>query len=786
MKRPCNAYLMRAQHSTLKGMLVLGVSLAALCVGGTLFVGYSHAQEANGGFIKSPNTDPNAQMLLQADRLVYDNDAEIVTAEGNVQIDYDGYNLVARKVIYNQKTQRITAVGNVEILEPGGNKIFADDIDITDDFGDGFLNALRVETPDNTRFAAESAERFGGQKTVFNHGVYTACEPCRKHPEKPPFWQVKAKTVVLDGVKKTVTYRHARFELFGLPIAYLPYFSHADPSVKRKSGFLAPGYNYNEKLGYSVRGTYFLVTGPSHDLTFNETWYSKQGFLTDIEWRHQLDNGYYTFKVAGISQQSRSEFTTAPDLNETNRGMFATTGRFEINPRWHFGWDIMVQSDRTFSRTYEIPGNADRYKTNEIYLRGLNKRSYFDLSAYQYLIQDTPIAFLQQDQQAQVHPVLDYNHVKSDPVFGGQLSYDINVTSLTRTDASTIIPLSGDTRFHGVDGANTRASIDLEWKKTLTTNNGMAFTPSFAFEGNAFFIRPDGASPAPVTNENTYQAMPTFGLEYRWPILATIDGSTHIFEPIAQIFVRPDAQSIASLPNEDAQSFVFDTTTLFERNKYSGYDRLEGGIRANLGLRYSGLFDNGASISAVIGQSFHLAGENPYARENDLVNAGEESGLESDVSDYVAMIGLDSGTGFSVEARGRFDNQDFDVRRLEASARYSSPAFSVSTRYAFIGAQPDYGFADDREQAGISASVKLADNWRAFGAAQYDLRNDRLISDSFGVSYDNECFSMSLTFSQSRSRYTGDIASNKVMLRLGFRTIGEFQHTQNLQDSGLF
>ena len=115
--------------------------------------------------------DPNAQLLLNADQLIYDNDAETVSAVGNVQLDYNGYNVVADRVSYNQKTRRVKAFGNVEILEPDGNRIYAQEIDITDDFSLGFLNALRVETPDNTRFAAESAERFADGKTVFHHGV---------------------------------------------------------------------------------------------------------------------------------------------------------------------------------------------------------------------------------------------------------------------------------------------------------------------------------------------------------------------------------------------------------------------------------------------------------------------------------------------------------------------------------------------------------------------------------------------------------------------------------------
>ena len=104
----------------------------------------------------------NSQMLLEADTLIYDNDNDIVTAAGSVQIDYGGNQLVAQRVVYNRKTGRLVASGDVEIVDSNGTKIYSDEIDITDDFANGFVNALRVETVDKTYFAAESAERSGG------------------------------------------------------------------------------------------------------------------------------------------------------------------------------------------------------------------------------------------------------------------------------------------------------------------------------------------------------------------------------------------------------------------------------------------------------------------------------------------------------------------------------------------------------------------------------------------------------------------------------------------------
>jgi len=89
------------------------------------------------------------------------------------------------------------------------------------------------------------------------------------------------------------------------------------------------------------------------------------------------------------------------------------------------------------------------------------------------------------------------------------------------------------------------------------------------------------------------RGMVTAGLEASYPVLVTTASSSHVIEPIAQVFIRPDEQLAGGIPNEDAQSFVFDATSLFQRDKFSGFDRTEGGMRANVGVRYSGSFDNG-------------------------------------------------------------------------------------------------------------------------------------------------------------------------------------------------
>jgi LPS-assembly protein len=143
-----------------------------------------------------------SQMLLEADSLVYDQDTNTVTAVGAVQIEYAGNRLVAEKVSYNRKTQRLTATGKVQIIEKDGSKIHADEIDVTDDFRDGFVNSLQIETVDKTYFGAESADH----RTATSPPSTTASiQPARRarKPDSAPIWRIKSRKIIWNGQERS-------------------------------------------------------------------------------------------------------------------------------------------------------------------------------------------------------------------------------------------------------------------------------------------------------------------------------------------------------------------------------------------------------------------------------------------------------------------------------------------------------------------------------------------------------------------------------------------------------
>lgn len=753
---------------------------------------------------------PNAQMLLEADTLVYDNDKRTVTAVGGVQIDYDDNRLVAQRVTYHRDSGRLVASGNVQIVEKDGNKIFAEEIDITDDFRDGFVNTLRVETTDKTYFAAESADRASGLTTTFNNGVYTACAPCEDKPEKPALWRVKARKIIWDGKAKTIRFEKSRFEMFGFPIAYLPAFEVADPTVKRKTGFLMPGVTMKSDLGVGFIVPFYVALSDTYDLTLQGRYYTRQGFLGQAEWRQRFNNGQYNLKIAGIRQNDPEAF----DLGSVDRGvdvggvlvdpnrfrgMIATKGDFYINPQWTTGWDIMVQSDKNFSRTYTIGGYSNYVQTSQLYLTGLGDRNFFDLRAYHFQVQENirdgfPEA--RNRQQPWVLPSFDYSFTSDEPVAGGELNIDINSRTIYRnrldvaahTELVNGVPVPEISAVRGIEGTNGRLTAEAEWKRTYLSDAGFQITPLLHFQADSTFVNQSASSVQainamaanPQIDAGTdvrsafYRYMATAGLDLRWPVLFSSTSSSHILEPVAQVFARPDEQfaSRLGIPNEDAQSFVFDATTLFDRDKFSGYDRIEGGTRANIGFRYSGTFNNGWTTNAIVGQSYQLMGENSFAQP-DLVNVGAYSGLETSTSDYVGLVGFSTPFGLSASASARFDEQSFDVRRTEVRAGLNMSRGSLSTKYAFIQAQPLYGFPEDRHEVTLAGSAKVHEHWRVFGSGTYDLQQNMMVRDGFGFSYDDECFSYQMTLSESRNTDTRE-TTQTIGFNISFRTIGDF------------
>lgn len=759
------------------------------------------------------------RLIVDANELVYDNDANTVTAKGDAKLYYKGKILEADRVTYIRKTGRVIAEGHARLTDPGRQVVFGDRFELTDDFKDGFIQSLRLETEDKTHFSSPRAERIDGNVTVFDHGIYTACDACKDDPSKPPLWQVKAKRIIHNKEEAAVYYEDATFEVGGVPAFYLPYFSSPDGTVQKRSGFLPATYFASTALGAGFSLPYFFNLAPNYDLTLTPTYYSRQGLMAQVEWRHRLENGTYSLSMAGINQNDPSAFLPSPNGpgDQDFRGYVETIGKFKINQNWDWGWDIALISDKWFLQNYRIPspsvtriGTLLRESTSTTYLTGKGDDSLFDIRGY-YFKSLLPTDL--QDKQGFVLPVIDYDRrFKGPGEIGGEIWLNTNFTNVSRLEADfgklnvsancDIVPTSADCFLRGLGGNYTRLSSELGWRRTFIDPFGQSWTPFSSVRadiaGTTLFTdsvaNQSQTSIFDAGNEARLRAQGTLGVTYRYPFLALSTFGTQIFEPIVQLISRADEMNVGHVPNEDAQSLVFDDTNLFSVSKFSGYDRSEGGVRMNIGGQYTLNFDQGAYLNVLAGQSIQLAGLNSY-ESRGLALEGTQSGLDKPVSDYVARAQFVPSANYSLSARGRFDDSDLEPKRIEVEAQSHFGRLTTGVLYANYAPQPLAGIDNRREGVSLNGAFELTPNWSINGAALFSL--SRYLSDpsadryyaagySAGLGYRDECTEVSLNYIGKEAFNDGTSNSGEtIWLRIVLRSLGSAQVRRSLTDTSM-
>jgi len=638
--------------------------------------------------------------------------------------------------------------------------------------------------------------------------------PCKDDPKKPPLWQVKAARIIHDQSEKMIYFEDAQLEFFGQPLAWMPYFSAPDPTVKRKSGVLTPSITSTTVYGQAIEVPYYWALAPDYDATFSPMITTKQGPLLQGEFRQRLLTGAYSIRAAGIYQLDPGYFANSGGVaapgDRNFRGSVESEGQFAINDKWVWGWDSVLLTDKTFLSDYnprlsayhytDTLGAAANSGLSQIYLSGKGDRSYFDIRSIYYY------GFSTADVQTQIpviHPVIDYDYTFNHPVMGGELGYNFNFTSLTRSQAefdaisqtaanantcgNTADPMfatSSNCLLRGIPGTYSRFSVEAHWRRSFTDSFGQVFTPFMSLRADAASMQIDndpGVSNYINTGDtNLLRAMPTVGLEYRYPFINVQSWGTQTFEPIAQVIARPNEPQIGKWPNEDAQSLIFDDTNLFKVDKFSGWDRVEGGGRANYGVSYTAQFNRGGTFNALFGQSYSLFGQNSFAQAG-IANAGLDSGLDTTRSDYVARATYQPNSTYKFSSRFRFDNDTFAVQRVELESTANFDRWSVSLLYGDYAAQPDIGFLTRRQGLNATGSVKLDANWVLRASVLYDLQTDKIAQDTIGIAYVNDCLILGLNYMTSYSYGTGSpVLNNTVMLQLSLRTLGDTSVSQNV------
>ncbi|HAJ48256.1 MAG TPA: hypothetical protein DCL54_16910 [Alphaproteobacteria bacterium] len=668
-----------------------------------------------------PSGATDKEVLFRANQLSYDSRTMIVTATGAVEVTQGARVLTADRVVYNQSTGVVEAFGNVSLADGAGNAVLANQITLTDDMREGVIQSLTLMLEGKGKLAAARGTREGGNVMTLEKAVYSSCETCKDRPDDPPVWQIKAFKVVYNKEKARVEYEDAFFEILGVPVVYLPYFSHSDPAIKRQSGFLAPNIGHSTDIGYFVDLPYFWAIDPSYDLTAGLMWTEHDSTLLKTEWRQRLDeDSAYSLQGSATYTEPRDE-----NGNKVADKAFAShlfgNGRFVLDDVWRWGYDLQLTSSDTYLRRYDISG-LDRLTSN-VFFEGISGRSYAAVNGwyFQGLREDddpgtTPL----------VLPLAELSYVPDEPVLGGRFQLDLNLLSL----------------YRGEGRDTTRVSATADWRLPLTTSDGQLWTLFAQFRQDVYFTNDDG----PLNNQDntTGRFLPTGGVEWRWPFVRHDGGDFRtIIEPIIQAVMAPYGGNPDEIPNEDSDSFEFDETNLFSINKFPGLDRWESGPRVNAGVRAAAYFSADNFIELLLGQTYRF-------REDDAFTV--ESGLRDQQSDFVGRFVFQPDEHIRLVHRFRVDKEDLTFERNEVFIEAQDDD-NFAFRATYVNLNQEALVPEAREEIYLDGRVQIANHWYMKAMGRRDLDEDKMIEARGGLSYEDECSEFGIDL---KRRFTRD------------------------------
>lgn len=704
---------------------------------------FSFLASQQAGAADGAKTFPESgEVLMQADNLTYDRDRKIVTATGHVEIAYGERILLADKVTYEETTGVSTAEGHVSLLDPEGNVAFADRVVLRNELKDGVAQTLSVLLTDKSRLAGRDVVRSGGNVTTLHRGVYSPCQICVKKGQTTPVWQIKAFRVIHDKEKKRIIYEDAFMELFGVPVAYVPFFSQPDPTVKRQSGFLTPELASSTELGQQITIPYYWVLAPNMDVTLAPRFTTREGAVLQGEFRHRVAQGTYRFFATGTRPETR---TPGTEGDERYRGSFFGNGEFDLAPHWTWGFRTEIASDNTYLRKYGLSNATDL--TSNLHLNRVEGRNSLSANAYYF----RNLLIRSNDDVPWVAPTVDYNHYFGDALGDGRLKFSSNAMVLG-TPAGL---------------ASRRVSGTFSWDKPFTSKGGQVYRIFANLRGDAYSTSEAPNPAAPGThfgNQTIFRALPTVGAEASYPLVRSGRTLKEVVEPIVQLIYAPNIGNNERIPNMDSINVEFDDTNLFSENRFPGLDRYETGARANVGVRYSIYGSGGGQASVLFGETFRLEEERSFS---------SKTGLRDQASDYVGAIQVSPNDNLLAVHRFRINQQDFRFARNEFDVMARTGPLTTQIGYVFFAADQAVTTATgSREEITLGSVLKLSEYWRLFGGTVRDIARGQSVSNQVGIGYQDDCFGLAVGFHQSNISFQDIEKSNTFLVQITFRNLG--------------
>lgn len=735
------------------GIFLAGIATIALSEGA-----FAQAVPETGAQ-PAPASEERTPIAFEADTVEYDQNADTVTATGDVVLRRDGQSVRSDIVTWNRKSGQIVASGGVRLVDENGNQIYTDRIELTDELKTGAMENLLLAMREGGRLAAVNGQRLANGDVILNKAAYTGCDVVDSEGcPKTPTWRIVAKQVIYSEELQRIRFKGARLELFNaiqLPLLGLT----VGTKGQAVSGFLVPDFRLSPSNGIEVSESYYWKIADNRDLTVTASVYTKAAPMASFGYRALTERGSY--QITGYATASNRipifGSTDTRDGQNAFRGYVFANGRFQLSENWSVTASIRRATDRTFLRRYDI-SRDDRLRSI-VDVERIDQDSYFSFAGYatqtlqagrnQGLI---PVAF----------PVIDYRRRFDEPILGGKIETQFNTLGISRSAGQ-------DTQ---------RAFASAQWSLRRLTRMGQEVALTALVRGDVYHSdENDTTSTAIYRGDPGWQerGIATAAIDVKWPLVGEVFGGTQVFTPRVQLVASPDVRNL-SIPNEDSRALELEDSNLFSLNRFPGYDRIEDGVRFTYGFDWQ--FERPRwRIKTTVGQSIRLSDKPTLFPDG--------TGLAGKTSDIVGRTEVRYRNFVSLIHRFRVDKGSLAVRRNEFDAVVGNNQTYLELGYTKLNRDISSSIEDlqDREEVRAAGRIAFARYWSLFGSAVVNLTDRQEDpahgSDGFqplrtriGAAYEDDCMQISLTWRRDYEA-TGDARrGNSFQLRFSLKNIG--------------
>ncbi len=733
--------------SSVKKIFMLGLSLGALNVGAAFAVDEPEKTPVAGEVLKKETVKPftkveplnltdlapqksdnEPNIYFNADELINDDKNKVIQAIGDVVVKREGLTLYADKLIYRQSADSIEAVGNVRLEEQNGNVVYADNVELSNKMTRAEMNKIKAVLQDESKLWAEHFHKKENNNKVMRKAVYTPCDFCEG--TENPLWQIKARKVTHDAEAKDINYNDALLEFKGVPVFYTPFFSHPDPTVKRRSGFLVPNIGSSNYLGGTLQVNYFWNINSSTDILFTPIFTTYKDVVWGGQYRQYFNKGYVDMSGSYLRDNN--------DARPENRGNLFAYGRYEINDYWVADANLNYTSDTLYLKELDLEHDDDAWLMSNVRLQYFDNRDYAAIEAYYYKLISYDLRRSNNYEYERrkynrpfVAPVADYENISDVNSLGAYWKNNFSMASV----------------YHEEDAQTQRMSMINAWVLPWTSSFGERYRIQASLKSDLYYV--DKYQAANQDNDFSGEVIRTFpqvGVEWRLPFVKATENTRQILEPIVVGVLAPNGGNMPEkIPNEDSEDVELDDTNILSLDRYSGYDRNDTGSRVSYGFNWSSYGNIMGRTSAFIAQSYQFSNHSSFTGNIDN---------EGHFTDYVGRIYAAPSQYLDLDYRFRLGKDDLKIQYSELGARVGSSMLSLYASYIFLQEnQNSSEYFKERKELYTSIKAALTRDWSVSVYNRQDLADSRRGSLEHGgnLIYEDECFMFITTVKRSNS-----------------------------------